>query len=73
MYMLTWILIILGVILLIGFVIGLQGLVYWGMGAFICWAFQIPFEFTFIHGIALAFIVSIISSCFEVTVNHIKN
>ena len=67
--MLTWILIILGVILLIG----LQGLVYWGMGAFICWAFQIPFEFTFIHGIALAFIVSIISSCFEATVNYIKN
>ena len=33
--MLTWILIILGVILLIGLVIGLQGLAYWGMGAFI--------------------------------------
>ena len=46
-------------------VIGLQGLVYWGMGAFICWAFNISFQWKFIHGIALAFIVSILAGIFK--------
>ena len=59
------ILIILLAILIIALVLGLQGLVYWGMGAFICWAFQIPFEFTFAHGVAIAFIVSTLTSIFN--------
>lgn len=46
-------------------VIGLQGLIYWGMGAFICWAFNISFQWKFIHGIALAFIVSILAGIFK--------
>ena len=53
------------VILAIVLMIGLQGLIYWGMGAFICWAFKIPFEFHFIHGIALAFIISILGTIFQ--------
>ena len=58
-------LIIIMVLALVILVIGLQGLVYWGMGAFICWAFNIPFEWGFIHGIALAFIVSILTTIFN--------
>ena len=46
-------------------IIGLQGLIYWGMGAFICWAFNISFQWKFIHGIALAFIVSILAGIFK--------
>ena len=45
--------------------IGLQGLIYWGIGVFVCWAFNIPFERGFVHGIALAFIVSILASIFS--------
>ena len=58
-------LVIIMVLALVILVIGLQGLVYWGMGAFICWAFNIPFEWGFIHGIALAFIVSILATIFN--------
>lgn len=42
-----------------------QGLIYWGIGAFVCWAFNISFEWTFVHGLALAFVVSILASIFS--------
>ena len=58
-------LIVIMVLAVVILIIGLQGLVYWGMGAFICWAFNIPFEWGFVHGIALAFIVSILSTIFN--------
>ena len=56
--------IILG--LAIGF--GLSGLIFWGIGAFIIWAFGISFTWTYWHGLAVAFIVWILSSIFKVTV-----
>ena len=53
------------IVALLIFIIGLQGLIYWGMGAFICWAFNISFQWKFVHGIALAFIVSILAGIFK--------
>lgn len=58
-------LIILLVILILAVVLALQGLIYWGIGAFICWAFSIPFVFTFWHGLAISLIVSTISGIFN--------
>lgn len=49
--------------LLIGF--GLSGLMFWGIGSFIIWAFSIAFTWTFWHGLAVAFIVWILSSIFR--------
>ena len=43
---------------------GLAGLVFWGIGSFIVWAFGIAFTFTFWHGVAVAFIVSILTGIF---------
>lgn len=60
----TIIAVILG--LAIGFM--LSGLIFWGIGAFIIWAFEISFTWTFWHGLAVAFIVWILSSIFKVTI-----
>ncbi|MCI9245555.1 MAG: hypothetical protein HFJ30_00135 [Clostridia bacterium] len=60
----TIIAIILG--LTIGF--ALSGLIFWGIGSFIIWAFGITFTWTYWHGLAVAFIVWILSSIFKVTV-----
>lgn len=57
--------IILG--LIIGF--GLSGLVMWGIGSFIIWAFGISFVWTYWHGLAVAFIIWILSPIFKVTIN----
>lgn len=57
--------IILLALLLVAVIIGLQGLIYWGIGYFVCWAFSIPFVFTYWHGLAIAFIVSTLSSIFN--------
>ena len=58
--------IILILVFLIGLALsyGLAGLVFWGIGSFIVWAFGIAFTFTFWHGLAIAFIVSILTGIF---------
>ena len=43
----------------------LSGLIYWGIGAFIVWAFSINFSWTFWHGLALAFITWILAGIFS--------
>ncbi len=60
--------VILGIIALIAVGFMLSGLIFWGIGAFIIWAFGISFAWTFWHGLAVAFIVWILSSIFKVTV-----
>lgn len=52
---------------MLGFTIGLglSGLMFWGIGLFIIWAFSIAFTWTFWHGLAVAFIVWILSSIFS--------
>ena len=63
--MLAFLIAILIVILVVAAIIGLEGLVFWGIGSFICWAFAIPFAFTFWHGYAAAMIVSILQGIFK--------
>lgn len=58
--MLLLFIIFLAIILGILFVVCLQGLVYWMLGSFICWAFAIPYAFQFRHGLAIACLVSAI-------------
>lgn len=60
--------VILGVIALIAIGFMLSGLIFWGIGAFIIWAFGIAFTWTYWHGLAVTFIVWILSSIFKVTV-----
>lgn len=43
---------------------GISGLIFWGIGSFIVWAFGIAFTFTFWHGLAIAFIISILAGIF---------
>lgn len=56
---------ILIIAIVVAFIIGIQGLIYWGIGSFICWAFSIPYVFTFWQGIAIAFVVSILGGIFK--------
>lgn len=46
----------------------LLGLIFWGIGGFIIWAFGIAFTWTYWHGLAVAFIVWILGSTFKVIV-----
>lgn len=61
---------IIGIILLFVIVFLLSGLFYWGLGALICWAFNIAFEWTFIHGIIVSLIVGIFTSSIKI---HLDN
>lgn len=56
---------ILSAILIFALVIGIQALIYWGIGSFICWAFAIPFTVTFWHGLAIALIISTLTGIFK--------
>lgn len=51
-------------ILLIPIALGLQALVYWGVGCFIINVFAIEYTWTFWHGLAFAFVVNILKSIF---------
>ena len=44
---------------------GISGLVMWGIGSFVIWAFEISFVWTYWHGVAVAFIIWILSSIFK--------
>ena len=55
-------------LIVVAIVFALSGLIFWGIGAFIIWAFGIAFTWTFWHGLAVAFIVWILSSIFKVTI-----
>ena len=61
-------LIISAVIAIIVSVLGLQGLIFWGIGSFVCWAFAIPFTFTFWHGLAIALILSCLEGLFTINI-----
>lgn len=43
---------------------GISGLVFWGIGSFIIWALGLGIVWTFWHGLAVAFIVSILKGIF---------
>ena len=60
---------ILLALLLIVLAFGFSGLVLWGIGSFIIWAFGISFAWTYWHGLAVAFIIWILSSTFKITIN----
>ena len=63
---------ILIMIIIFFIIFAIKGLVFWGIGSFVCWAFSIPFTFTFWHGVAIALIISLITGAFkkEVTVTY---
>lgn len=63
---------ILIIILVLAALIGLEGLIFWGIGTFICWAFAIPFVFTFWQGCAIAVIFTILQSIFKAKNNSTK-
>jgi len=58
---------ILVILLVVAAILGLEGLVFWGIGSFVCWAFAIPFVFTFWHGCAIALIAGILQGIFKNT------
>lgn len=62
------VLIILGIV---GFlaIFCIPALILWGVGYFVCWAFAIPFLFTFWHGLAVELILMVIGGLFKVEVN----
>lgn len=56
---------ILVIILGVAALIGLEGLIIWGIGSFVCWAFAIPFVFTFWHGCAIVLVLAILKGIFQ--------
>lgn len=52
---------VIAVLMLIAFIIGFSGLIWWGVGSFVIWAFGINFVWTFWHGLALGVITSLLS------------
>lgn len=55
-------------VIFIGVLVGVEalcGLILWGICSFIIWAFGISFTFTFWHGLAMSFIISILASIFR--------
>ena len=60
--------VIIAVIAMLAFVIGVSGLIYWGIGAFVVWAFGINFIWTFWHGVAIAILASIFTGSLTVKV-----
>lgn len=60
---------IIAVILGLAIGFALSGLMFWGIGSFIIWAFGIAFTWTYWHGLAVAFIVWVLGSIFKTTVN----
>ena len=56
---------ILLTLLLLVLAFGFSGLVMWGIGSFIIWVFGISFTWTYWHGLAVAFIIWILSSIFK--------
>lgn len=59
-------------LLVLAAVLGLEGLMFWGVGSFVCWAFAIPFVFTFWHGCAAALIFTILQGIFKNNNNSTK-
>lgn len=60
---------ILLALLLLVLAFSFSGLVMWGIGSFIIWVFGISFVWTYWHGLAVAFIIWILSSTFKITIN----
>ena len=61
---LTFLLVAIAIVIIATVFYGLSGLIFWGIGSFIVWAFGIAFTFTFWHGLAIAFIISILAGIF---------
>lgn len=62
---LTFLLVTIAIVIIATAFYGLSGLILWGIGSFIVWAFGIAFTFTFWHGLAIAFIISILVGIFR--------
>lgn len=52
-------------ILLIPIVLGINALIYWGIGCFIINVFAIEYVWTFWHGLAFTLVVIILKSIFS--------
>ena len=46
-----------------------SGLIFWGIGSFIVWVFNISFHWTYLHGVATALIIGILKSIFKKQIN----
>lgn len=47
------------------FVYGLSILIFWGVGNFIIWVFQINYNWTLLHGLATTLIYQILKEIFQ--------
>lgn len=46
-----------------------SGLIFWGIGSFIVWVFNISFHWTYLHGVATALIIGVLKSIFRKQIN----
>ena len=55
------------IIIVISFLIAfaIMGLVFWGIGSFIIWTFSIPYNWTYLHGVATALIIWTVKKIFK--------
>lgn len=52
-------------LLLVIFLYAFSGLVLWGIGSLLVYAFEMDFQFTYLMGLALALILSVVGSFFK--------
>ncbi len=48
------------------------GLIFWGIGSFIVWTFQIPYNWTYFHGVATYLIIWILQRIFKKDTTNIE-
>lgn len=55
-------------LIVIGAMLGIMGLIWWGIGVFVTWAFGIHFIWTFWHGVAVALVLFAFKKAITITV-----
>lgn len=64
------ILAIIIIMVILSLVISFEGLIVWGIGAFVCNVFNINYVWTFWHGVATTLVLAVIGSFFRSTNNN---
>lgn len=59
------ILLVIGILILVALVFGLEGLVVWGITTFICWAFKLPYEVTYPQALAIVLILDLVGGVIQ--------
>lgn len=57
--------VLLAMLIMICLVLGLSGLIYWGIGSLVVYVFDLSYTWTYLHGLVCALLVGTLRSIFE--------